>query len=422
MGLRCESGRKAAIAMTTTGLIDPRVHDPAAIRRAAPSLLGLALLDARNTTLAWLAAFDATPQPAALDDLDPPAWLAGHAAWFQERWIARHAQRNRGARCDPRAPPLPSIDPDADDWFDPRASERAWRWSSAAPEPDTVRSYMAATLECTLELLDKTAPDADALHFFRLALHREDRIAEDLAALAQALDLDAQFYPPDWVPPPARARRNPIGIPQQHVSVAPAGDEWRPAIEDGRFDERVPEFEIDAQPVTWAQWAEFAGDGGYHDPRWWSGEGWRWLARVARRAPRYVEQQAAGVSARRQGRLQRLPAAQPVLHVSWYEAQAWCRWAGRRLPAECEWIAAQRSAAARGFVWGDALEWVSDPARLWPGHRPAPAEDDDTVVGGSRMLRGASFAAPRRLRHPGARRFASPQTDAAFVGFRSCAM
>src|SRR5574337_339189 len=274
-----------AIAMTTTGLIDPRVHDPQAIRRAATQLLGLALLDARNTTLAWLAAFDAVALPAVRAEFDPPAWLAGHAAWFQERWIARHVQRNRGPRCDAQAPPLPSTDPDADDWLDPRAGERAQRWSAAERDPDTVRGYMAATLECTLELLDKTAPDADALHFFRLALYPAGRLGDELAALAQALDLGATRYPPGWTAPAVRGRRDPIGIPAQRVRVEPGGDEWRPAIEDGRLDEQVPEFEIDAQPVTWGQWVEFVDDGGYDDPRWWSGEGWRWLEYASRRSP-----------------------------------------------------------------------------------------------------------------------------------------
>ena len=408
--------------MTTEGLIDPRVRDPQAIRRAEPQLLGLALLDARNATLAWLGAFDGISAGAALADLDPAAWLAGHAAWFQERWIARNVQRSRGANCDPSAPPLPSIDPDADDWFDPRASARAERWSSSEPDSDTARSFMAATLESTLELLDKAPIDADALHFFRLALYHEDRVVEALATLAQALDLAAQRYPPGWMPPPARARRDPIVVAAQRAHVGASDDEWRPAIEDGRLVEQVPEFEIDAQPVSWGQWLEFVADGGYDDPRWWSAEGWDWRGRVARRAPRYVEQQSKGISARRQGRLQRVPAAQAVLHVAWHEAQAWCGWAGRRLPAECEWIVAQRSAAARGFVWGDALEWVSDRAARWPGARPGPGEDDDLVVTERRVLRGASFASPGRLRHRDARRFAPPAADAAFVGFRSCAV
>jgi len=407
------------------GLIDPRVHDAQAVRQAGPDLLGLALLDARNTTLAWLAAFDGLAPDIALDDFDPPAWLAGHAGWFQERWIARHVQRNRGAACDPQSPRLPSIEPDADAWFDPHERGRRQRWTAAAPDPQAVRRYLAATLEATLELLDKAPSDAQALHFFRLALYREDRIGEQFAVLAQALDLAPERWPSGWAAPPARVRREAIGLPAQRVRLGAAdADEtaWRPAIEDGRCDEEVPEFEIDAQPVSWGQWLEFIDDGGYDCPAWWGDDGGDWVETHGRRAPRYVEQQAGGISARRGGRLQKLPAAQAVLHVSWYEARAWCRWAGRRLPAEAEWVLARRAAAGRGFTWGDALEWVADRAARWPGARAAPGEDDELLAAGRRVLRGASLAAGGRLRHPGARRFAAPGSDEQFCGFRSCAL
>ena len=314
--------------MTATGLIDPKVHDARAIRRAGPELLGLALLDARNTTLAWLAAFDGLVPSTALDEFDPPQWLAGHAAWYQEMWIARHVQRNRGPACDPRALRLPSIERHADTWFDPRASTRGARWSIGWPDPDAVRGYMTATLEATLELLDKASFGADALHFFRLALQHEDRIGEQLAVLAQALDLGAERYPSGWTPPPGRVRRDPIAMAAQRARLGGGDDEWRPAIEDGRIEEAVPEFEIDAQPVTWGQWVEFVEDGGYDCSAWWSDDGWDWVEGAGRRAPRYVEQQSGGVTARRQGRLQKLPAAQAVLHVSWYEARAsqWKPW------------------------------------------------------------------------------------------------
>ena len=78
------------------GLIDARVQDAQAMRQAGAGLLSLALMDARTRTLGWLAAFDGLPLPAELDGLDPPWWLAGQAAWFQEYWIARHVQRGRG--------------------------------------------------------------------------------------------------------------------------------------------------------------------------------------------------------------------------------------------------------------------------------------------------------------------------------------
>ena len=408
--------------MSTAGLIDPRVLDASMIRSAGPDLLGLALLDARNCTLAWLAAFDGVALPAAPEGLDPPTWLAGHAAWFQERWIARHVQRNRGPHCDRTATRLASVERQADVWFDPLQCERHCRWADARPDADTVRRYMATTLDGTLDLLDKATADGDALHFFRLALHHEDRIAEQLAVLAQAFDLGTAQWPEGPAAPPARSRRETLGLPAQRVRLGASGDTWRPAIEDGQAEESLPEFEIDAQPVSWGQWVEFVDDGGYDEPQWWGDGGWDWVESTGRRAPRYVEQQAGGITARRQGRLRKLPAAQPALHVSWYEARAWCRWAGRRLPAEAEWVLAQRAAASRGFAWGDVLEWVADRAAVWPGARAAPGEDDELAVAGRRVLRGASFAAGGRLHHPAARRFVAPGTDAQFCGFRSCAL
>ena len=81
--------------MPATDLITPEVHDPLAIRRAGPEVLGLALMDARTRTLAWLSAFDGHSLPSTHAEFDAPLWLAGHVAWFQEWWIARNVQRSR---------------------------------------------------------------------------------------------------------------------------------------------------------------------------------------------------------------------------------------------------------------------------------------------------------------------------------------
>ena len=93
------------------------IDDPLRMRSAGPDLLSLALIDARNCTLRWLAAFEPVLPalgPSAL--ADPPLWLVGHAAWFQEYWIARHVQRGRGEAADRRGPHLASFERAADDW------------------------------------------------------------------------------------------------------------------------------------------------------------------------------------------------------------------------------------------------------------------------------------------------------------------
>lgn len=410
---------------SSNSLIDPRVHDARLMRSAGADLLPLALMDARNRTLGWLTAFDDLAFETAFEDFDPPAWLAGQAAWYQEYWIARHVQRQRGPAADPAGLRLASVEPRADGWFDPQARARPQRWLQPGPSPVALRQYLADTLELTLDLLDKAGDGDDALHVFRQALWHEDRIGEALAELVQVLDLGPDRCQPLiesglWPSLPSRGRRDPLWLPGQRGMLGSPPGGFVPEVEQGAHAVTVEAFEIDAQPVNWSQFAEFVDDGGYDDRRWWTEAGWDLLEASARRAPRYVEQLGAGVLARRQGRLQRLPGAQAALHVNAHEAEAWCRWAGRRLPSEAEWALAATSAGARGFAWGEVAEWVAGSARAYPG-APAGAQPAATQPP-MRVLRGASVWGSARLRHPEARRYVAPTRDEGFVGFRSCAV
>jgi ergothioneine biosynthesis protein EgtB len=415
------------------GLIDGQVHDAQAMRGADAGLLSLALMDARNRTLAWLSAFEGLEAVDPPPGLDPALWLAGRAAWFQEYWIARHVQRGRGEAADPVGLRLAAVDPRADGWFTRRPGSRRQRWLQSAPDQATLKTYLAATLDTTLDLLDKAAPGDAALHVFRLALLHEDRIGEALAVLAQAQGLAPERVAALagrglWPTLASAGRRDPLWLPGQVFTLGSLPGGAVPDAEKWAHPVQVPEFEIDAQTVTWSQFAEFIDDGAYDDPAWWSAAGWAWCQRGPRRAPRYVDQVAGGVLAQRLGRLQRLPMAQAVLHVSAHEAEAWCRWAGRRLPAEAEWELAAVTAGGRGFAWGQALEWVAGRARRYPGAEDGPAALDvlpDTAgddAAAMRTLRGASLWGSTRLRHARARRFAAADADALFVGFRSCAL
>lgn len=375
----------------------------AAIRGAGPELLSLALIDSRNHLLRLL----------AVDESAAALRLALHAGWYQEYWIARHVQRGRGEGCDPRAPRLAGIEPLADAWL---------AGDAALPPSETLRAYLQETLEITLELLAglpqaTSAADDAALHFYRLALLHEDRLGE---ALAETLLLGA---------PPARVERAPLWLPAQRWSLgSERGGGLVPHNERWAHEVAVPEFEIDAQPVNWAAYVEFADDHGYDRAELWTPAGWCWLQQQARRSPRHVEQLHGGVlvlrGAGKARGLQRAPATQPVLHVSRHEAAAWARWAGRRLPTEPEWEIAAGTAASRGFVWGDVFEWVAGSARAWPGAgAPAPGSLDVIPPPGTQgVLRGASFASRSRRVYPEARRFAPPAQDTMFSGFRSCAI
>jgi len=123
-----------------------QLADGDAMRHADREWLSLALMQSRNQTLAWLALFERhadapAPQPAAA--FEPALWLAGHAAWRQERWIARNVQRGRGAAADAWRAPLASIEPKADAWWSADALADRARWSAAPPPFDTTRAYLA---------------------------------------------------------------------------------------------------------------------------------------------------------------------------------------------------------------------------------------------------------------------------------------
>jgi iron(II)-dependent oxidoreductase len=407
--------------------------DTPALRRADRERLSLALMDARNYTLQMLARFEQAlgtglrvPQ---LPETLPPLWVAGHAAWLSEAWIARNPQRGLGPRCPSEPVRIGSVEPQVDAWFDPTVVPHAQRWSAEQPELAHVKAYLLDTLETTLDLLEKTPDTDDALYFFRMALVHEDLRGEQLAVLAQTVGVPIGLQLPDGV-----QARPPLAMPATRWALGWEGEGFALGIERGQEVVAMPEFEIDAQPVAWAQFVEFIDDSGYDRPELWHPQGWAWLEAQAqaegRRGPRHVEQIGVASGAVLQnlfGRPARMAASQNVMHASWWEADAFARWAGRRLPTEAEWEIAAHVGARRGFRWGEVREWTAGTLRPWDGWQPdawaREAElDPSGVFGLARVQRGASFATRSRMKHPKARWWALPQRDEGFVGFRTCAL
>ncbi|HUR88893.1 MAG TPA: SUMF1/EgtB/PvdO family nonheme iron enzyme [Ramlibacter sp.] len=398
------------------------------MRRAGRERLSLALMDARNHTLQLLAHFEGAQVPCE-EATELPLWVAGHIAWLAEYWIGRNPQRALGSACPPDSMRLASIEPKADAWFNPALASHDARWQLDLPGVDNVRAFLLETLESTLELLEKTPDEDDALYFYRMALFHEELRREQLIAVAQALGVHLPI-------------ELPMGMQSRDALLVPA-TVWVLGAQPGGFmfdvekwahEVEVPEFEIDAQPVNWSQYIEFVDESGYDRQELWHPEGWAWLQKQAqgegRRGPRHVEQIGSAGGAVRQflfGRPTRMSGSQGVMHVSWWEADAYARWAKRRLPTEVEWEIAASTAGRQGFCWGDVREWTAGTLRPWAGFRADAwtANTDfeaEPNFGKARVQRGASFATPPRVRDAKMRRFALPHRDDAFVGFRTCSL
>lgn len=377
------------------------------LRTGGRDVVKAALLAARKRTLLLADAYADALGPAGMrvplrSSLNPPLWEWGHVAWFQEWWIARNRQRALGTRCDPDHERGPSIMAGSDRLYDSGKVAHATRWELPLPDEKSTREWMAGVMDATLDALEgiPEAAGDDELYFFRLVALHEEMHAEAAVYMAHALEIDV----PASVLRPASGLSGgsaALHVPAQDFTVGWHGPGFAFDNELRPHTLQLGSFDIDAEPVSEARFQAFVDAGGYRDRRWWSDDGWAWLRQ-------------SGVS-RRKG-----ADDSPAMHVCAFEAEAWCRWAGRRLPTEFEWECA--ASTQPGFRWGDVWEWTSSAFTPYAGFEPHPYRDySEPWFGTRRTLRGACAATSRNLMHPRYRNFFEPQRGDIFSGFRSCA-
>lgn len=365
-----------------------------ALRSGGKAPVREALLHARQRTLAladaYVLALDAAVMRVPyLAELNPPLWEWGHVAWFQEFWVARNRQRPLGVKCNPAHRRLPSLLQQADGLYDSSQVEHRTRWSLPLPDLQATHRYLDATLEQTLLLLEQLPADAndDELYFFRLVALHEAMHAEAAISMGRLLGVPLPALEPAMAGPRSPLTR--IALPEQHFKLGSPVEDF--AFDNELLDHHVElrAFEIDSQPVSWARFMPFVRSGGCEMRAGWA-------------------EAAAGD-----------PQA-PAMHVSATEAEAWCRWAGRRLPTEAEWECA--AIQAQGFIWGEVWEWTASTFEPYLGFAPHPYADySQPWFGDRRVLRGACRATSPWLAHPRYRNFFEPQRSDIFAGFRSCA-
>ncbi|MFI6979723.1 ergothioneine biosynthesis protein EgtB [Embleya sp. NPDC050154] len=431
---------------------EPPTTDRRAIARAA-------LIRARRRTLALtdcLTDEELTAQHSPL--MSPLVWDLAHIGNQEELWLVRRA----GGR--------PALRPDLDPLYDAFRHPRADRPALPLLGPEQAREYVGRVREHTFDVLESadlgTGGDpllADGFVFGMLAQH-EQQHDETMLATHQLRDGAAVLDAPG---PPGAADADALDgevlVPAGPFEMGTTDDPWALDNERPAHMVDVPAFWLDTAPVTNAAYLEFIADGGYADDRWWSPEGRRHRQDAELTAPLFWRRDGDTWLIRRFGRTEPVPLDEPVLHVCWYEADAYARWAGRRLPTEAEWEKAARHDPAEGrsrrYPWGDAdptpehanlgqrhlrpaqagaypagaaacgarqligdvWEWTSSDFTPYPGFAAFPYREYSEVFfgPGHKVLRGGAFGVDEVVARGTFRNWDLPIRRQIFAGFRT---
>jgi iron(II)-dependent oxidoreductase len=426
--------------------------------------------------------------------VNPPLWEIGHVAWTQEFWTLRHVRKQK-----------PLLE-NGDQLYNSTDVAHDTRWELLLPSRESTLRYMNEVLERTIAAIDAAGEiPPDERYFYLLVTFHEGMHAEALAYTRQTLGYAA----------PRCADSGPNTGASQEVSGACPGDveipggaftlgaTWDfPFVFDNEkwaHSVEIKSFLIARAPVTNGEFLAFVEAGGYRKPQFWSDDGWRWLEtggapHLERSFEKFFNKtlnessQVAGFKDRLEhpvywrreanGRWQQrvfdryvaLNENLPVVHVSWYEAEAYCNWAGRRLPREAEWEVAASgepskdgrglSERRRHFPWGDepptservnldwrasglvevgahaagdsafgcrqmignVWEWTADDFMPYPGFVADPYKEySKPWFGTHKVLRGGCWATSSLLIRNTWRNFYTPDRRDVWTGFRTCA-
>lgn len=388
--------------------------DSRSLRGAA---LATALREARALVLARIEDLSAAQWSVPFQlGVNPVAWELAHLAWFGEFWILRGPHERRADGYVYARQPARIAAPD--EHYDSARLAHALRWPTQMPERAQVLEMLGAQLEACIAALPADADDA-ALYFHRLTLFHEDMHGEAFAWMRAALEYAA----PQGIDLPQLAGQRQLAVAAGRARIG-----WPESRQGFSFDNEsavheleLAAFEIDDTPISAGQFLEFVEAGGYEHSEYWPGEAGRWRATSALPHPARWRRDGSGWQVRWFDRWRALDPRQPVIHVNAWEAQAYCAWAGRRLPHAAEWEHAAVSMPA--MRWGNMVwEWTADPFMPYAGFAPGPYHDYSMPWFHShRELRGGSCATHARMHDPRYRNFFLPHRTDIFAGFRTVA-
>ncbi len=432
--------------------------DDLPIRSLDPEAIRQRLRRVRDRTLELVSVLDRDVlRRQHIPILSPMIWDLGHIAHFEETWLVRELAGH--------AP----IDPDAGALFDPVRNPRPTREGLPLPSGRALVDYLARVRERTLAVLAEGLGELAGSELvaggfvYEMVAEHEEQHQETLLQAMQILER------PGYSPP--RRREPPPGRPVAGGMARVPGGPFRMGWTGGGFayDNEIPahrveveEFWIDRFPVSQGEYLEFVEDGGYRRSELWTAAGREWLAESNAEAPLNWVREDGEWKARFMDRVGPLPREAPVVHVGYHEAEAYARWAGKRLPTEAEWEKAALwdpvAGASRPWPWGDeppgperanldqlafapaergaypggasaygveqllgdVWEWTSSDLQPYPGFSAFPYEEYSAVFFGDgyRVLRGGSWATRPAVARGTFRNWDHPIRRQIFAGFR----
>jgi gamma-glutamyl hercynylcysteine S-oxide synthase len=389
--------------------------------------------------------------------MSPLVWDLAHVGNYEELWLLRAA-----AGVDP-------IRPEIDGIYDAFEHPRAERPTLPLLPPDEAQAYLRVVREKVLDSLDHVRfdpanPLLDNGFVYGMVVQHEHQHDETMLATHQLRRGSAVLtdLPPDATPPDAPRLPAEVLVPAGEFAMGTSDDYWAYDNERPQHDVFVPAFWIDTTPVTSRAYLSFVEAGGYNDERWWTQAGWDWRCESGKRTPAFWHRDGGQWLRRRFGRVEPLPLDQPVQHVCAHEADAYARWAGRRLPSEAEWEKAASwdpvASRKRRYPWGDddptpqranlgqrhhqpaptgsypegasaygarqlvgdVWEWTASTLASYPGFRSFPYKEYSEVFFGPdyRVLRGGSWATDPTACRSTFRNWDYPIRRQIFAGFR----
>ena len=364
-------------------------------------------------------------------EASPMKWHQAHTTWFFETFVLRdHVPAYRAF--DEQYAFLFNSYYEAEG---PR-HERPRRGMLSRPSLDEVRAYRAhvdSALEQALPSLPPVALELIELGINHEQQHQELFLTDILASLA-ANPLEPAY---GELPPPACFAVEPLSWHRGRegiVEIGAPGDAFAFDCERPRHRLFLNRHRLANRRATNQEWREFIDDGGYRTPTLWLSDGWDWVQREAIAAPLYWRDDGSEFTL---GGRREIDWAAPVAHVGYFEADAFARWAGARLPTEGEWEDSAASAdpvignqldragavAPRpgGGMFGDVWEWTRSDFASYPGFAPvagAVGEYNGKFMCGQFVLKGASCATPRGHSRASYRNFFPPEARWQFTGVR----